>query len=168
VTALRLVSLTVAPSPVQCAVGALAQLRATGRFSDGSTLDVTEQALWQSVNPLVASVSNAAGRRGEVSGLGAGQTRVSATLEGLADVADVTVTAAAIDRIELAPLAVELPLGEATDLTAVAFYRDGTQRDVTLQAIWASSDPAVASVSNIFGTQGFVTLGVVQRREAVA
>ena len=157
VTALRLVALTVAPSPVQCAVGASTQVRATGRFSDGSTLDVTEQALWQSVNPLVASVSNVANRRGEVTGLGAGQTRVSATLEGLADVADVTVTAAAIDRIELAPLAVELPLGEATDLTAVAFYRDGTQRDVTLQAFWASSDPAVASVSNIFGTQGFVT-----------
>ncbi len=157
VLAVQLVSLEVQPYPIDVAVGEVTRARATGRFNDGSTLDVTEQALWQSVNGLVASVSNAAGRRGEVTGLGAGQTRISATLEGIADIVDVGVTAPALERLEVAPTTLDLAVGEDAPLEATAFYRDGTNRDVTLQVTWDSSDVDVATVSNDGGDRGLVT-----------
>jgi PKD repeat protein/uncharacterized protein YjdB len=158
-----LTGLTVEPEALDLDVGAAGNLRATGAFSDGSTQDVTEQALWQSVNPLVASVSNEPGRRGTVSALGAGETRVSATLAEFADVATVTIRAAALQAIELAPLDISLAQGQMHQFTATAIYADGTRRDVTLQATWESSDPDVAVASDAPATRGQVLAMAVGR-----
>ncbi|MCK6575684.1 Ig-like domain-containing protein, partial [Myxococcota bacterium] len=157
VNAVVLTGIVVEPETLDLDVGGAGNLRATGAFSDGSTQDVTEQAVWQSVNALVASVSNEPGRRGTVTALGAGETRVSATLEDFADVATVTIRAAALERIELAPLDISLAQGQSHQFTATAIYADGTRRDVTLQATWDSSEPDVAVASDAPATRGLVT-----------
>ena len=47
--------------------------------------------------------------------------------------------------------------GLTVQLTALHMFSRGTPADVTRRAIWASSDPGVASVSNLPGTKGLVT-----------
>ncbi len=161
VIALTLTGILVQPPMLTLALGETGQLTAIGQYNDGSSQDITAQATWQSVNPLVASVSNAPGRRGFLTTLGAGQTRISATLEGFAQLSTVTVIAPQLDRIEVDAPVASLALGGTTPLTATGFYRDGNTRDLTLQVTWSSSDEDVVIVSNMAGTRGIATaLGV--------
>jgi uncharacterized protein YjdB len=92
VTAATLVGLTVAPSSVSLAQGGTRQLTATGTYSDGSTQDLTGTVTWSSSAAGVASVSNAAGSQGLVSGIAAGSASITATSGASSASASVTVT----------------------------------------------------------------------------
>ncbi|MEI2764090.1 MAG: Ig-like domain-containing protein [Dermatophilaceae bacterium] len=76
VTDAKLVSITISPDPIALAVGQTLQLGALGAFDDGSTLDVTSWATWQSSDTGVANVSNAAVTRGQIKGLAAGSAQI--------------------------------------------------------------------------------------------
>ncbi|MBI5485886.1 MAG: Ig-like domain-containing protein [Deltaproteobacteria bacterium] len=52
--------------------------------------------------------------------------------------------------------------GEMVELTATGHFSDGTSRDVTESATWASSDETVATVSNAPGSRGVVTSGPIE------
>lgn len=60
------------------AVGTTESFRANATFTDGTTVDITESALWSSSVCNVANVSNAAGRKGEVKAHNRGSTTVTA------------------------------------------------------------------------------------------
>ena len=103
------------------------------------TLDgeATETAAeWSSSDPTVASVEN-----GKVTALKEGETRITASAEGVSAVCEVTVAAAeftvSLDKAELA-----LFVGESAQLSASS--SDG----VTREYVWTSSDPTVAGVEN--------------------
>src|SRR4029453_10784656 len=49
-----------------------------------------------------------------------------------------------------------IPEGFQLQYTATAIYSDGTNRDITSQATWTSSDTAVALVSDALATKGLV------------
>jgi hypothetical protein len=78
VTGAALASITIAPANPTIAVGALQPFTATGKFDDGSTLDITPFVTWTSSDLDVADVSNADGSRGEATAFGAGTTTVQA------------------------------------------------------------------------------------------
>jgi trimeric autotransporter adhesin len=64
VTAATLLSIAVTPVNPVAAVGVPVQLNATGSFSDGSTLDITEQTTWRVVPKKNGTISNSEGSRG--------------------------------------------------------------------------------------------------------
>lgn len=68
-------------------VGGFAQLTATATYTDSSARDITAQAVWTSSDTGVAAVSSG----GVVTGVGAGTTTVSATIEGVTGEATVTI-----------------------------------------------------------------------------
>lgn len=73
-----LVSLSVsAPSPSLLAGGVM-QLEALGTFSDGNVYAMTHAVTWASSAPSVATVSNVAGSRGQLTGFAPGSTVISA------------------------------------------------------------------------------------------
>jgi len=61
------------------AIGETTQFTATATFSNSTTQDVTSQATWRSSNTAVVTVSNT----GAVTGVGAGETDVSATYQNV-------------------------------------------------------------------------------------
>jgi len=61
-------------------VGQRIALIATGSFDDGTTLDVTDFAIWTSTDSSVADVSNASGSIGEVSGFKNGKATIVAQI----------------------------------------------------------------------------------------
>jgi hypothetical protein len=75
------------------------QLFALGRLSDGTTQDLTNLALWQSSNPVVATVTTG----GMVTGAATGRTTVSATYGLKTGGLDVEIAAC---RLTLAPATV--------------------------------------------------------------
>lgn len=63
----------------------------------------------------------------------------------------------ALVSIGLTPVSPELPKGLTIRLTAMGRYDDGTTRDLSAGAIWASSDPSIATVDAV----GVVTAAAV-------
>jgi gamma-glutamyltranspeptidase len=80
-------SVTVSPSAASLDVGDTAALSATARYDDESEQDVTAEAEWTSNDEAVASVDP----EGLVTAVGAGTAEITATFEGAAGSATVTV-----------------------------------------------------------------------------
>ncbi len=156
VTAAALQSVELTPRTVTISGSGVVLLRARGTYTDGSQSDVTDQAIWSSDDASIAFVSNAAGSRGRVRGLNGGSTVVSALVGGLRARADITVQAATLSSIELAPAMVSVEAGRTTQLRVIAWFSDNTNRDVTAQAAFTSLTPMVATVSNVSGSKGLV------------
>ncbi len=97
VTSATVVSLSVSPSnPTISQIGTNAQFTATATYSNGATLDVTEQATWTSADPLTISISNDPGSRGLATPtLRLGSTTISASYAFLVGNTTATVTSSA-------------------------------------------------------------------------
>ncbi|HET9620428.1 MAG TPA: Ig-like domain-containing protein, partial [Kofleriaceae bacterium] len=152
-TTATLTQIDVSPATVTLPVGSTQQLTATGRFSDGTILDLTAQATWTSSAPAIAAVAS----DGTVTGAAAGDATITARVGAIAGTRTVHVTSALLMAIQVTPAAVSVPAGLTTPLAAIARFSDGSTLDVTATAMWTSSAPAIATVSNAAGSRGVVT-----------
>jgi len=146
VTPAVLVSIAVTVPMPSLAAGTTEQLIATGTFSDNSTADLTQQVTWSDDAPTVAQVANARGAHGKAFALAAGTTTVSATSGSVAGTAPLTVTAATLTSIAIAPGASSLPQGFTRQLTATGTYSDLTTADLSTQVTWGTSDMTIATI----------------------
>lgn len=150
-------SIAVTPSAQELPIGLSYQYKATASYSDGSTADVTQAALWSSLATDVAIVSNTAGERGLVTTLASGTAQIKATYLNLYSVADLTITDKTITGLEISPAELELPLGNKRSFRVTAVFDDNTTKDVSRSAVWTSSNPDAATVGNLTSNYGLVT-----------
>lgn len=144
---------------------------ATGVYTDGSTVDITQSVLW-SVTPdaitgaKVASISNDAGissttgSQGLLTALAAGgPVDVRATLNGVTGSLSLTVASETLLSIDVTPANQTLPKGLSSQYTAIGTYSGDIVLDLTSQPLlaWSSSDPSKASISNAKGAKGVAT-----------
>lgn len=153
VTAAVMTRIDLTPMSVTLAKGRTQQLTATGVFTDSTTQDLTSQAMWSSATPFVATVSPS----GVLTAVNPGNATITASFMSLMGIRPVSVTAAAIDSIDLTPSSFSVPKGLVQVLTARANFSDSTNQDVTTQVTWLSSAPLLLAVSNASGTQGNAT-----------
>lgn len=152
-----LVSIAVSPAGATVAVGFNQQFTAQGTFSDGSSRDVTSIVQWSSSAIAVATISNTVGSYGLSTGAGAGGTTITATSGSTVGTAGLTVTGAQLVSIEVTPDSSSISPGGTSQFTATGYFSDGTSSNVTSSAMWSSSLPTVATISNAAGSQGFAT-----------
>jgi hypothetical protein len=88
-----LVEIDVTPSNPTVPADSSLQFTATGTFSDGAALDLTAVCTWSSSSNSVATISNAAGSQGLATGISAGTTQITASLDGVSGATILTVTA---------------------------------------------------------------------------
>ena len=158
VTAATLDAIAVTPASATAPIGATKFFKATGTYSDGSTLDLTTSVRWASSTTSIATVSNDKGDEGEAKAVAAGTTQITATLGAVTSApASLTVTAAALTSITLTPTSATTPLGIAKAFSALGSYSDGSTHDLTTLVTWASSAGSIATVSNAEGVEGLVT-----------
>jgi hypothetical protein len=158
VSAPKLTALSVSPVSPTIQIGQQQPFTATAIFDDGSTQNVTGQAVWSSDNPMVADVAAGGPGRGTATGLAAGTATISATYMGTSDASRLTVSGATLTALQVTPVNPTLPKGLQQPFQAVGIYSDNTSRDVTNLASWVSSMPAVADVSSGGGGgRGLVT-----------
>ena len=146
-----LATITLTPVNPSVPAGTTVQLTATGTYSDGSTLDLTDLASWSTSDPTV-SVSPA----GVATGLSNGSATVSAQLDAVSGSTTVTVTAAVLTTLVVTPANPTVPVGSTVQLTATGTYSDGSSLDLTDQVVWSSSGSPV-TVSNAAGSQGLAS-----------
>lgn len=143
-------------------VGLQSQFTATAYLSDGTTLDVSQSPLlyWSSSDPEIASVSNAAGSKGLVTGMTAGSASIQASgsVSGVpfAVSAPMTVSPAVVTSLAISPESASVAVGAKRQFQAMATLSDGAVREVTRDAAlsWLSDDPAIAIISNAEGSRG--------------
>jgi predicted kinase len=161
VTAATLVSVEVTPASPSVAKGLTRQFTATGVFSDNSTQDLTSAVTWSSSDGEVATVSNAAGSNGLATSASVGGSTISATSGGVSGSTTLTVTAATLVSVEVTPASPSVAKGLTRQFTATGVYTDNSTQDLTTAVTWASSDGAVATVSNAAGSNGLATTSSV-------
>lgn len=122
--------------------------RATGIYSDGSKSDVTTTVVWTSSAPAIATVSNASGNNGLVTGVAAGSTTLTAALRGVQASLSLTVTAATLSLIDVQPANPSVQTGTRKSFSAAGVFSDSTTLDLTTQVSWTSSNTSVATISS--------------------
>jgi trimeric autotransporter adhesin len=159
VTPAALVSIAVTPANSSIAKSTTRQLTATGTYSDTSTQDLTTQVTWAPTGGAIATVSNAAGSQGRADALSPGTVTVTATLGTIVGTTQLTVTAATLVSIDVAPLTATIRIGAFEQYIATGHYSDLTTQDITTLVTWAptAAASAVATVSNAAGTNGKAT-----------
>lgn len=138
VLGLEVGSVTVAPASSSLAVGATAQLTATVKSEDGSTLS-GRPVVWSSSDQSVATVD----ANGLVTAAGEGTATITATSAGKSGTASVTVTIP-VASVDVTPAASSLQWGETVQLTAAPKDAQGDALDRSVT--WSSSDESVATV----------------------
>jgi uncharacterized protein YjdB len=157
VTPATVTALVVTPANASLPVGSTLQYTATAQLSDGTTQNVTQFATFASSNTAVATISNTFANKGLANAVSAGATTISATWNGLNGSTPLTVTSATLTSIVVSPPNPSLPAGYQLQFLATGHYSDGSTQDLTTQANWASSNTAVATISNAPGARGRAT-----------
>lgn len=136
--------------------GSSGTLRATARYDDGSTADVTTRLSYTVSRPAVLSV----GADGRVTALAPGDADVSAVdpVSGLTARNRAKFKVVKLSSIALTPDASSVRLGGTIAFRAIGTYNDGTT-DVDLTEVleWRTDKPKIAVVSNEPGKRGLVT-----------
>ncbi len=126
---------------------------ATGVYSDGTDSDITNLVTWSSSNTGVATVPPGSST---FSTLSTGNTTVTSTPPVGSVPAPVTtvltVSAAVLDRINVAPSSSSIAKGQTATFTATGILTDDTTTDLTSVAIWQSTNTAAATVSGNVAT----------------
>lgn len=156
VKVITLDSIDVTPDVATLPKGYAMRLQATGTYSDGSSRDLTAQVVWTSSSTGRATVSNAAGTAGRVTGAGAGAVVISATMSGVAGTAAITVTNESLVSIDVEPSPVTLSVGQTQQLSAMGSFSGGSVVDITSQVRWSSNNKFRVAVGNS-SAKGLVT-----------
>jgi hypothetical protein len=125
-------------------IGKITQFNAVALYSDGTSKEVTNLAVWRSSNTAAATVNS-----GQVRGIAAGETDISASYQGLTGTLHITVGTAGSTTATVISVSVTgaaLGPGLNSQFGATATLSDRTSRNVTSLASWKSSDPSVAAV----------------------
>ncbi|MGA9565377.1 MAG: Ig-like domain-containing protein [Candidatus Korobacteraceae bacterium] len=148
-----LTSIAVTPSSTILAPASTVTYQAVGTYSDGTTYFISNLVTWTSSAPTVVSIL----QPGIATGQSAGTATIKATyLPYLSTpgTANVLVTSSALSTITVTPSAGQVPEGVALQFAATGHFADTTTQNLTTNVTWASSQPAIATISNAIGQQG--------------
>lgn len=139
IVVLNELSISSLPSAIE--VNETYQLSASAQYSDGSSSDVTTQAVWSSSDNSILSVSTT----GLVSSVAPGVATITASFDGQS--ATSNAQAYALDSISLTPATLTLALASSQSLTATGIYTNSTTADLSASVTWQSSDDDVATIN---------------------
>jgi uncharacterized protein YjdB len=147
VEAAPLTSIVVTPSNSTIPEQILAGLTAIGTFGDGNTQDLTAAVIWTSSQASVATVSNAAGTRGQVTGVAPGTSTISAIFAGQIGPATVTITNATLVSLNIISVSNDINVGNTEGFFATGTFSDGSTVNLSTQVAWSSSNVSVAVIT---------------------
>jgi len=112
----------------------------TATYTDGTTAEVSKDAVWTSSNAKAVTVSE-----GVLKAVAAGETVITAEYGGKSLALNVQVDMASTLAANLTSISIDV--GETKSIAITATDVNGTSTNVTGQAQWTSSTPAVATVA---------------------
>jgi sulfur carrier protein ThiS len=143
---LVLSSISLSPATATLALGATQQYEATGKYSNGTTANITSSVTWVSSVPTAVSISSS-GLATVLAGNKAAVT-IKASLENITSPAASITVPTAITSIAITPAKVSLAVGGSQQYTATATYTNGTTANITSSVTWKSSSPTAVGISS--------------------
>ncbi|MCP4002153.1 MAG: Ig-like domain-containing protein, partial [Gammaproteobacteria bacterium] len=116
------------PQQSELSVGMQKDFIAIGYYSNGSSLDISQQVDWMSSHTDVLQMSSSVAHPTTP-----GSTLITASLNGVSAQANVTVNSATLQRIEISPLPGAIELTLKHKLIAYAFYSNQSMHDISDQ-----------------------------------
>ncbi len=153
VTKVTLDSMTMSLISSQMPAGTNQLLEVTGFYSDGSSVDISRQVLWQVSKPEVAIVD----RQNEnilLKTAKAGYVDISAHLGGRSVTESIDVSSAILQQIQLTSESDFLYINQQMQIQAEGLYSDGSIQNLTSDVSWFSDDQSIASISNSKSNRG--------------
>lgn len=147
-------SLELILSSTSISVGISTALICIATYSDGSTEDITASVQLESSSPEVALVSNHTHTKGVVSSLGVGATTLSASIAGVTNSTELTVTTASLVSIAVESESSLLSANINAYFSAKGTFDDGSVVDITDTVTWELSDSQHGTISNSSGARG--------------
>jgi hypothetical protein len=145
----KLVTISIDPAPASLPKGISYALKATGTYSDKTTVDVTQTVTWISSDPSIATVIKTTG---VVTAIAVGgPTNITAS-----DPKDPSVTSPAfaltvngqpMSRTEIAPANISVAVQNSRPLSLRAYFQDGSNFEINATS-WTSSPSTIASISS--------------------
>lgn len=152
-----LVSIAVTPAIHSMGVNAVRNYVATAMYSDFSTANVTNSAIWSSTNTAVATISNAVPTIGRATALAGGSTIITATMGGLSHNVNLTVDSSTLVSMVITPDNALVTSNGNYQLRATGTFSDASTSDITEQVTWTSSNASATTISNTPGSKGIAT-----------
>ncbi|GAA4828470.1 hypothetical protein GCM10023310_01600 [Paenibacillus vulneris] len=121
--------------------GSSVQIVLTATLSDDSKKDVSDVAQWKSNNYKIADVNG-----GLITGVSAGSATISASFGGKSVAIPVEIDK--LKYLKTDVVTVELKAGSTAEVKATATFEDLAEEDVTIPALWTSSNIRVADVKD--------------------
>ncbi len=119
------------------------QLSLIGTYSDGTTQDLTQCALWSSSAPLVATAVHP----GLIATNSIGTATVTADCGGAAAFVTVTSANKTIASEAIVPSQAEVAVGGDQSFQLVLTFTDGTTQPVGSNVVWTSRNPAIGTLA---------------------
>tara|TARA_R110001592_G_scaffold227724_1_gene483990 strand:- start:26172 stop:29063 length:2892 start_codon:yes stop_codon:yes gene_type:complete len=139
-------TIEIQPASQTVAKGTDAQVKAFGYYSDGSKIDLTSKVIWNTPNASFIDALSASS--GVVYSINEGSALISAELDGVSSLANITVSAATLQSISISSTQTDVPSGMTQRLVATGTYSDTSTKDLSQQVTWQSNDVELATVSN--------------------
>ena len=139
-------SLTVTPATSSAVACSPVQFTATGKYSDNTTVDVTNGVFWE-IDLANSDIAIANAMNGQVVGIKPGNATINAwTGQGIAASAVLSVTSESLNAITVSPIVSTVGTAGTLAYTATASCSNGSI-DISRMDIWSSSNPSVATIS---------------------
>ncbi|MEN9945927.1 MAG: hypothetical protein RLZZ293_313, partial [Pseudomonadota bacterium] len=128
--------------------GTSASYLAYGVFSDGTVLNITQQATWATASNSVATVIyNTTTQNAVVNAIDTGSTTISASANNVTASAGINVTDATLQALNVSINNTSIAKGLTTQATATGTYSDKSTHDLTTNASWSANNSNVTVVN---------------------
>ena len=138
----------ISPLDPSVPVGIEGQFSAIAYYSDNTTADVTTTAHWLVDDYSVAAVVPVGEFAGYAKALSEGTTSLTASYDDKTTSTIITVSAAALESLSLAPNKATVPVGTTQKYQLFGVFSDGSNHDLTDFASYQSSKPSIASIDS--------------------
>ena len=116
-------------------------------YDDSTAKDVTALSTLSIEDTSIATIETSGEFRGRVHAIEVGDTLVKAQYKGQTDTAPLKVTSPNLQSIKIIPEGnIIVPVDTQDNFRAMAYYSDGTNKDITEYATWNSSESEIVSI----------------------
>ncbi len=156
VTTPTISSISVTPVGLTLPIGINQQYVVTAFYTDGSSADLQNGAVWSSSSPAAATIDASTGM---ATTAGPGTTTITATVGAFADSSTLTVVDAHLQSISVTPATATIATGTAVQFSATGIFDDGSTQ-LLPSVTWSSSAQNLLTVNSSGLATGVAAGGV--------
>jgi hypothetical protein len=142
VTAAKLTSIQITPAIASIPHGTAQTYIAIGNYTDGSTVDITNDVNWSSNDTDIVTIVGGFSQSNS-----SGESYIRANWSGVdSNEAILEVTSAELTSIQITPATASIPKGNNQAYIATGTYTDGSTSDITNDVNWDSTSINIATI----------------------